>query len=52
MHAAIHTGELPEIRALMLERLGRHREALVLYVHDLHDLNAAEAYCDRWVCCG
>jgi hypothetical protein len=33
----------------MLERLGRHREALVLYVHGLKDLNAAEAYCDRWV---
>jgi hypothetical protein len=40
-------GQLPEIRALMLERLRRHREALVLYVHILHSLGAAEAYCDR-----
>ncbi len=40
-------GELLEIRALMLERLGRHREALRLFVHAMHDLPAAEAYCDR-----
>ncbi|GIL49841.1 hypothetical protein Vafri_6156 [Volvox africanus] len=40
-------GELLEIRALMLERLGNHREALRLYVHALRDLAAAEAYCDR-----
>ncbi|KAF5838923.1 hypothetical protein DUNSADRAFT_1939 [Dunaliella salina] len=40
-------GQLPEIRALMLERLRRHREALSLYVHDLRSLSAAEAYCDR-----
>jgi len=31
----------------MLERLRRHREALTLYVHDLRNLGAAEAYCDR-----
>ncbi|GLC77792.1 hypothetical protein PLESTB_000955600 [Pleodorina starrii] len=40
-------GELLEIRALMLERLGSHREALQLYVHALRDLAGAEAYCDR-----
>lgn len=31
----------------MLERLGRHRDALRIYVHCLHDMPAAEAYCDR-----
>jgi hypothetical protein len=31
----------------MLERLGRHREALSLYVHQLRDLALAEQYCDR-----
>ncbi|KXZ52313.1 hypothetical protein GPECTOR_10g945 [Gonium pectorale] len=40
-------GELLEIRALMLERLGCHRDALRLYLHALRDLGAAEAYCDR-----
>ena len=38
---------LLEIRALMLERLGRHREALILYIHGLHSLSLVEAYCDR-----
>jgi hypothetical protein len=38
---------LLEIRALMLERLNRHSEALQLYVHGLHNLGLAEAYCDR-----
>jgi hypothetical protein len=38
---------LLQVRALMLERLGRHREALALYVHTLRDLPLAEQYCDR-----
>ncbi len=44
---SVYTGELPEIRALMLERLGRHLEALRLYCHVLEDIPLAEAYCDR-----
>jgi hypothetical protein len=40
-------GQLLEIRALMLERLGRHREALSVYVHDLGAMPLAEEYCDR-----
>jgi hypothetical protein len=31
----------------MLERLGRHREALSVYVHDLGSMQLAEEYCDR-----
>lgn len=40
-------GQLLEIRALMLERLGRHREALSVYIHDLKAIDLAEQYCDR-----
>ncbi|KAF6257282.1 hypothetical protein COO60DRAFT_26268 [Scenedesmus sp. NREL 46B-D3] len=40
-------GQLLEIRALMLERLGRHREALSVYIHDLRAMRLAEEYCDR-----
>ncbi|MEW5314407.1 MAG: hypothetical protein WDW38_005909 [Sanguina aurantia] len=40
-------GRLLEIQALMLERLGRHREALTLYVRELQDMQLAEEYCDR-----
>lgn len=40
-------GQLLEIRALMLERLGRHREALSVYIHDLKRIDLAEQYCDR-----
>ncbi|WIA17457.1 hypothetical protein OEZ85_014302 [Tetradesmus obliquus] len=45
--AKLGQGQLLEIRALMLERLGRHREALSLYAHDLAAMPLAEAYCDR-----
>lgn len=40
-------GGLPEIRALMHERLGLHVEALHMYVHVIRDLPLAEAYCER-----
>jgi hypothetical protein len=40
-------GQLLEICALMLERLGRHKEALSVYVHQLHSMKLAEEYCDR-----
>ena len=39
--------DAPEIRAQLLGRLGRHREALQLYVHELHDTRKAEAYCEE-----
>ncbi|PRW34079.1 glycoside hydrolase isoform A [Chlorella sorokiniana] len=38
---------LLELRAALLERLGRHTEALRIYVHRLRQLPLAEAYCDR-----
>lgn len=54
LHATPHASRCPSTavavrpgQALLLERLGRHREALRLYVHGLHDLQLAEAYCDR-----
>jgi hypothetical protein len=31
----------------MLERLGRHREALSVYIHDLQAIQLAKEYCDR-----
>ncbi|BDA43540.1 Vam6/Vps39-like protein [Coccomyxa sp. Obi] len=36
-----------EIRALLLEHLGRHQEALEIYVHQMKEPRLAEAYCDR-----
>ncbi|WFD24307.1 Vacuolar morphogenesis protein 6 [Malassezia equina] len=36
---------LPAVRAALLGRLGRHDEALHLYVHVLHDVPAAKMYC-------
>ncbi|WFD28391.1 Vacuolar morphogenesis protein 6 [Malassezia nana] len=35
----------PSVRAALVGRLGRHDEALQLYVEVLHDVRAAEAYC-------
>ena len=35
----------PEIRAVLLGRLGRHDEALRLYLVELRDIARAEAYC-------
>lgn len=36
---------LPAVRAALLGRLGRHDEALHLYVRVLHDVPAAQVYC-------
>lgn len=36
---------LPHVRAWLLGRLARHDDALALYIAELHDLDAAEAYC-------
>ncbi|KAL4436979.1 hypothetical protein ABPG75_004118 [Micractinium tetrahymenae] len=38
---------LLEVRAALLERLGRHTEALRILVHRLRSAPQAEAYCDR-----
>ncbi|KAL9957718.1 hypothetical protein ACROYT_G034654 [Oculina patagonica] len=34
-------------RALLLGRVGRHEEALAIYIHVLHDAKLAEEYCQR-----
>ncbi|RMX46404.1 hypothetical protein pdam_00000713 [Pocillopora damicornis] len=34
-------------RALLLGRVGRHEEALAIYIHILHDPKLAEEYCHR-----
>lgn len=34
-------------RALLLGRVGRHEEALSIYIHTLHDTKLAEEYCQR-----
>nr|XP_058962546.1 vam6/Vps39-like protein [Pocillopora verrucosa] len=34
-------------RALLLGRVGRHEEALAIYIHILHDIKLAEEYCHR-----
>lgn len=34
-------------RALLLGRVGRHEEALAIYIHILHDTKLAEEYCHR-----
>lgn len=34
-------------RALLLGRVGRHEEALAIYIHLLHDAKLAEEYCHR-----
>ncbi|WVQ78836.1 hypothetical protein IAT38_000927 [Cryptococcus sp. DSM 104549] len=39
--------ELPEARAILLGRQGKHEEALKIYVYRLEDYAAAEAYCVR-----
>lgn len=33
--------------ALVLSRLGKHRDVLTVYMHQLHSLELAESYCDR-----
>ncbi len=33
--------------ALVLSRLGKHRDVLTIYVHQLQNLSLAESYCDR-----
>ncbi|KAK9844012.1 hypothetical protein WJX81_001849 [Elliptochloris bilobata] len=40
-------GGFLELRALLLERLDRHMDALRIYVHSMKAPRLAEAYCDR-----
>ena len=37
-----HTIDLPEVRAILLGRQGRHEDALRIYVYQLEDYEAAE----------
>ncbi|OWZ49934.1 hypothetical protein C368_06859 [Cryptococcus neoformans 125.91] len=37
--------EMPEARAILLGRMGKHEEALKIYVYRLQDYSAAESYC-------
>ncbi|KAK8861657.1 hypothetical protein IAR55_002480 [Kwoniella newhampshirensis] len=39
--------EMPEARAILLGRMGKHEEALRIYVSKLEDYTAAETYCVR-----
>lgn len=39
--------EAPEAQAVLLGRLGKHDEALRIYIYTLKDYSAAEAYCAR-----
>lgn len=41
------TSEMPRARALLQGRLGNHDAALRIYVYDLGDYQAAEAYCSK-----
>ncbi len=36
-----------EERAIVMGKIGNHKEALVIYVHMLHDTKKAEDYCER-----
>ncbi|KJE00813.1 hypothetical protein I311_05610, partial [Cryptococcus gattii NT-10] len=37
--------EMPEARAILLRKMGKHEEALKIYVYRLQDYAAAESYC-------
>lgn len=41
------TTSLLEERALILGRLGKHEQAIALYVRALNDINKAKEYCSR-----
>eukprot|EP00803_Ostreobium_quekettii_P007599 evm.model.scf_3833.1 EVM.evm.TU.scf_3833.1 scf_3833:4766-7651(-) len=45
--ASIPSGRLFDLQALLMEKLGRHKEALEVYAQELHSLELAEALCDR-----
>lgn len=41
--------DIPVVRAALLGRLGRHEEALRIYVDELHDSAAAARHCEAYV---
>jgi len=47
LFSLVSSTDLYEARAILLGRLGRHDQALELYVYRLHDFNKAEEYCKR-----
>ncbi|KAK2460159.1 hypothetical protein APHAL10511_007838 [Amanita phalloides] len=47
LFALVSSTDLYEARAVLLGRLGRHDQALELYVYRLHDFGKAEEYCKR-----
>ncbi|KAG5644651.1 hypothetical protein DXG03_008033 [Asterophora parasitica] len=47
LYGAISSTDLFEARAVLLGRLGRHDQALELYVYRMHDYLKAEEYCKR-----
>ncbi|KAF4597180.1 Vacuolar morphoproteinsis protein 6 [Pleurotus pulmonarius] len=46
-YGVISSEDLYEARAILLGRMGRHDQALGLYVYQLHDYTKAEEYCKR-----
>ncbi|TFK27815.1 hypothetical protein FA15DRAFT_666044 [Coprinopsis marcescibilis] len=47
LYGMLSSTDLFEARAILLGRLGRHDQALELYVYRLHDYRKAEDYCKR-----
>ncbi|KAF8071649.1 hypothetical protein FPV67DRAFT_1746459, partial [Lyophyllum atratum] len=47
LYGALSSTDLFEARAILLGRLGRHDQALELYVYRMHDYLKAEEYCKR-----
>ncbi|GLB44890.1 putative rab guanyl-nucleotide exchange factor [Lyophyllum shimeji] len=47
LYGALSSTDLFEARAILLGRLGRHDQALELYIYRMHDYLKAEEYCKR-----
>lgn len=47
LYGLLSSTDLFEARAILLGRLGRHDQALELYVYRMHDYRKAEEYCQR-----
>ncbi|PFH51068.1 hypothetical protein AMATHDRAFT_143451 [Amanita thiersii Skay4041] len=47
LYSLLASTELHEAKAILLGRLGRHDQALELYVYRLRDFSKAEEYCNR-----
>lgn len=45
--AQIPSDDMTEVRAILLGRMGKHEDALRLYIYQLKDHAAAERYCSR-----